>query len=182
MGMGSFEAEVRPDDLYVMARSPEGQLRAVMRFIAHCGSLSLDTMRRVGDTPNGLNEALVARALEVCRARGVDEVSLNYAGLGHLVRGEPSRNRVIRCLTRPAMAMLGGRFQMERLVRFNDKFAPEWRPRYLVYESRAALPLAIFRVLQAEGYVPERRQLRPPEAWPVLPRPLPGSAQAKGAG
>ena len=35
-----------------------------MRFLAHRDKLSLDTMRRVGETPNGLNEALVCHALE----------------------------------------------------------------------------------------------------------------------
>jgi lysyl-tRNA synthetase class 2 len=182
MGMGPFEAELRPNDLYVVARSPEGGLGAAMRFVAHCGHLSLDTMRRVGETPNGLNEALVARVLEVAAERGVEQVSLNYAGLGHLVRAQPSRNRAVRCLTRVAISVLGGRFQMERLVRFNDKFSPEWRPRYLVYESRGALPRAILRVLQAEGYLPERRRLALPPAWRELPRALPGSAQAKSAG
>ena len=83
----------RPNDLYLLARSPEGELGAVMRFVSHCGKLSLDTMRRVGETPNGLNEALVCRALKVARERGVTQVSLNYAGLAHLVRGEPSPRR-----------------------------------------------------------------------------------------
>jgi len=128
----------------------------VMRFIAHRGKLSLDTMRRVGETPNGLNEALVCRALEVARERGVREVSLNYAGLGHLVRTGPSGGPICRGLTRVALRLLAGQFQMERLVRFNEKFAPQWRPRYLVYESRRALPQSIIRVLQAEGYLPQR--------------------------
>jgi hypothetical protein len=35
MGMGSFDPDVRADDLYVLARSPEGELGAVMRFVAH---------------------------------------------------------------------------------------------------------------------------------------------------
>ena len=43
---------------------------------------------------------------------------------------------------------------MDRLVLFNQKFFPSWRPRYLIYESRAALPRSAFRVLQAEGYLP----------------------------
>jgi lysyl-tRNA synthetase class 2 len=81
MGMGAFEPEMRPSDLYLFARSPDGRLGGVMRFISHRGNLSLDTMHRVGETPNGLNEALVCRALEIARERGVGEVSLNYAGL-----------------------------------------------------------------------------------------------------
>ena len=58
MSMGEYELGVRPRDLYALAWSPGGQLQAVMRFLAHRGKLSLDTMRRVGETPNGLNEAL----------------------------------------------------------------------------------------------------------------------------
>ncbi len=54
------------------------------------------------------------------------------------------------------VGVLGRRFQMDRLVRFNSKFTPEWRPRYLVYESRLGLPRSAFRVLQAEGYIAER--------------------------
>jgi lysyl-tRNA synthetase class 2 len=179
MGMGSFTAELRPDDLYVLARSPAGELGGVMRFVTCGENLSLDTMQRVGDTPNGLNEALVARALEVARERGVAEVSLNYAGLAHLVRGEPSRNRVTRALTHLALGPLHRRFQLDRLVRFNEKFSPQWRPRYLVYESRAGLPRAIVRVLQVEGYLPEPRRSRLrealrgglPEAVPARLRP-----------
>jgi lysyl-tRNA synthetase, class II len=153
MSMGKFDPEVQPNDLFLMARSPEGELRAVMRFVAHRGKLSLDTMRRVGETPNGLNEALVCRALEIARAEGVSEVSLNYAGLGHLFRRGPSGNLMVRALTRWVLRQLSQHFQMERLVRFNEKFAPQWRPRYLVYESRVQLPRSVYRVLQAEGYV-----------------------------
>jgi lysyl-tRNA synthetase, class II len=163
MGMGAFEGGVRPGDLYLLARAPEGELHAVMRFIAHHGKLSLDTMRRVGETPNGLNEALVCRALELARAREVSEVSLNYAGLAHLIRqpvGGGWRHRAGASLILTACAR---RFQMERLVRFNEKFAPEWRPRYLVYESRARLPVAVIRTLQAEGYIPVPGRHAPPE-------------------
>lgn len=164
MSMGPFEVGVRPTDVYLLARSPQGGLAATMRFITHRGKLSLDTMRRVGETPNGLNEALVCRALELARERGIREVSLNYAGLAHLIRSGSSAGWLPRQSTKLAAAVLGRRFQMERLVRFNEKFAPEWRPRYLVYPSRRALPKAIYRVLQAEGYVSPPRRPEPAPA------------------
>ncbi len=176
MAMGEFESGVAPRDLYLIARSPEGDLRAVMRFISHRGKLSLDTMRRIGETPNGLNEALVCRALEVARERGVREVSLNYAGLGHLVRNEPSGGLLTRTLIRVAVGILGRRFQMERLVRFNEKFSPEWRPRYLVYESRIGLPRTVLRVLQVEGYLPQRTRQRTAIDGPIPRRGLPALA------
>jgi lysyl-tRNA synthetase class 2 len=179
MGMGSYEAEVRPDDLYALARSPEGELGAVMHFVSHCGRLSLDTMRRVGTTPNGLNEALVCQTLGVARDRGVRQVSLNYAGLAHLLRGEHRRRGVGRVSRILITAPLRRHFQMDRLVRFNDKFSPEWRPRFLVYESRTGLPWAVLRVLQAEGYLPQPSALRPPELRSSLPRVLARFTQAK---
>jgi lysyl-tRNA synthetase class 2 len=165
MAMGEFDLGVRPADLYVLARSPEGRLSAVMRFLSCGGNLSLDTMRRVGETPNGLNESLVCRALLFAREHGVGEVSLNYAGLGHLVRSGPSGSPPSRALQRMALDVLGRRFQMDRLVLFNSKFSPEWRPRYLVYESRRALPGAVLRVLQAEGYLRDRRRGDADRAW-----------------
>lgn len=177
MSLGEHEHGARGSDLLLLARSPEGELRAVMRFLGHHGNLSLDTMRRVGDTPNGLNEALVCHALAVARERGVVQVSLNYAGLAHLIRHPAAGNRVTRALRAQAIALLGRRFQMERLVRFNDKFSPEWQPRYLVYRSRAALPRSIYRVLQAEGYLPEPRAQHGhagrPRSGPDLHEPRP---------
>ena len=168
-----------PDDLYVLARSPHGTLGAAMHFVSHCGRLSLDTMRRAGDTPNGLNEALVCRALETARERGVNEVSLNYAGLAHLVRDTPSAHRF---LSGAITVALGRHFQMERLVRFNDKFAPQWRPRFLVYETRTALPRAVVGVLQAEGYIPEIRRPRIPRGRMPRPPAVTRPAHPRGAG
>lgn len=170
MGLGRFDAEVCADDLYVLARSPEGRLGATMRFAAHCGRLSLDTMRRSGETPNGLNEALVCHALLAARELGVRQVSLNYAGLAHLVRGTSPRSAINRALVELLVRALAGRFQLERLVRFNEKFSPDWRPRYLVYESRASLPRSVFRVLQAEGYLPGAERRRG-----IAPRPERGA-------
>jgi lysyl-tRNA synthetase class 2 len=168
MSMGEFELGVRPDDVYVLAWSPEQRLQGAMRFLAQRGKLSLDTMRRVGETPNGLNEALVCRALEFARDRGVEEVSLSYAGLAHLVRGDAFGSRFGRALIHALLTPLRGRFQMDRLVLFNQKFSPAWRPRYLVYESRGLLPRSVFRVLQAEGYLsppPPARRRRDGDRW-----------------
>jgi lysyl-tRNA synthetase class 2 len=83
------------------------------------------------------------------------------------------RQRVLRA----ALRAVHGRFQLERLVRFNEKFFPTWRPRYLVYGRRTHLPLAALRVLQAEAY------LRPPRARPLSAgwKPAPGPAATAAA-
>jgi len=84
-------------------------------------------------------------------------------GLDHLapgathVRGCRSGSLFLGCVLGGLAAAEGGsRFQMDRLVLLNDKFSPCWRARYVVFESRAALPRAVFQVLGAEGYLSRR--------------------------
>jgi hypothetical protein len=68
-------------------------------------------------------------------------------------------------------------------VTFNEKFSPAWRPRYLVFQSRLLLPLAVLRVLQAEGYVRQPRWSRAGDGSLSLPRPLPRThAERPGIG
>lgn len=146
--------------LYVLAREPGGELRAFLRFAEYERGLSLDVMRRAPGTPNGLNEAMVVAALVHARDQRLAAVSLNFAGFAHVMGTEPLptwRQRVARWLLNRAH----GRFQLERLVHFNDKFGPRWEPRHLVYTGRVSLPAAALRVLQAEAYVrpPRRRAL-----------------------
>ena len=157
--------------VYVVARGPDRRVCAFLHFLSYPEGLSLDAMRRLGGEPNGLNEALVARVLEYARERGIGGVSLNFAGFAHVMAADAAlsrRQRVLRfCLERTH-----GRFQLERLVSFNRKFMPLWRPRYLVYGARTHLPVAAFRVLQAEAYIrpPRTRPLR--SGWRPLPRPV----------
>lgn len=163
------------DALFVLARDPAGMPAAFLRFVRYPGGLSLDAMRRAESAPNGLCEAMVATALTHAAAEGVTEVSLNFAGFGHVMSAEPAalppRQRALRWLLRHS----GGRFQLERLSRFNAKFTPVWRPRYLLYRGRLGLPLAGLRVLQAEAYVaaPHARELR--DRWRATPLPAPVS-------
>ena len=159
------------DGLYVLARDPGGCVTAFLHFLPYEGGLSLDAMRRVGDEPNGLNEALVVRALEHAREHGVREVSLNFAGFAHIMAADAAltrRQRLFRLLLR----CVHGRFQLERLVRFNEKFFPAWRPRFLVYGTRTQLPLAALRVLQAEAYIKPPRPRPLTAGWRPLPHPV----------
>ncbi|HEV7458909.1 MAG TPA: phosphatidylglycerol lysyltransferase domain-containing protein [Solirubrobacteraceae bacterium] len=162
--------EERGDGLYVLARNPDGELCSFLHFVRYEAGLSLDVMRRRGEEPNGLNEAMVVAALEHARAAGMREVSLNFAGCAHLMAPH-ERPTLRRRVARFALRRMHGRFQLERLMRFNEKFFPTWRPRYLVYAGRARLPLAALRVLQAEGYV------RAPAATPLRSarRPAPNA-------
>ena len=169
-----------PEDeqmVHVLARDPSGRVGAVLRFLPYRQGLSLDAMRRTAGAPNGLTEALVALALEYARAERITEVSLNFAGFGHLMAPGRPLNRRER-LAQLALRSAHRRFQLERLSFFNQKFDPAWRPRYLLFESRAGLARSGLRVLQAEAYIraprqrPLARRWRPREPVPQgVPNP-----------
>src|SRR5205814_5865095 len=115
-------------------------------------------------------DSLVAAVLERAREEGCGEVSLNFAGFGHLMAADTLERRSHR-IARWGLRRLHGRFQLERLARFAQKFGPTWRPRYLVYTTRTRLPLAAVRVLQAEAYLRARPPRPSQDAW--LPSPIP---------
>ncbi len=166
-----------PEDeqmLYVLGRDPDGRVQALLRFVPYGAGLSLDAMRRAGDVPNGLTEALVVRALEHARREGASEVSLNFAGFGHIMAAGRELSGPQRA-ARVALGLAHNRFQLERLSAFNQKFEPAWRPRYLVYGSRSQFPRAALRVLQAEAY------LRPPRSRPRHERWMPPTWHPPGS-
>lgn len=161
----------RNGGIYVLGRDPEGHLRSFLNFAPFRGGLSLDLMRRAGDEPNGLTEAMVVAAIECARERELGSVSLNFAGFAHVMAADAALSRSQRLL-RWVLRLFHGRFQLERLVRFNGKFFPRWQPRYLVYDGLTSLPLSALRVLQAEAYLPAPDDARRSFAWaPAWVRP-----------
>ena len=114
-------------------------------------------MRRDCATPNGLEEFLVARGIELLRAERIDEISLNFAAFARAMH-EPG-SRVERALGRAA-GLLNPYFQIESLYRFNAKFEPGWVPRYLVCEGVLGIPRAGLAALRAEGQLPALRLAR----------------------
>ena len=169
------------DSLYVLGRDATGELCAFLRFAAYPGGLSLDAMRRLGNDPNGVNEALIVEALGWACDHGVREVSLNFAGFSHVMapRGELTvRERALRALLRLAH----GRFQLDRLARFNERFGPTWRPRYLVHRGLLGLPREGLRVLQAEAYVRAPRARPLAGGWRPAAHPAHLATEAPTAG
>jgi lysyl-tRNA synthetase class 2 len=157
-------------DVYAIARDPAGEVRAFQRYVGYRRGLSLDAMRRLDDQPNGIADSLVAAVLEHARVTGCREVSLNFSGFGHLMAADTLERRSHR-IARWSLQRLHGRFQLERLARFAEKFRPQWRARHVVYTGRTRLPLAALRIMQAEAYLKPPQPARRRDAW--LPAPIP---------
>jgi lysyl-tRNA synthetase class 2 len=136
MAMDSLHGRHLADTWVVIARDAGGTARGFLHFVPTYGraAASLSFMRRDKvDVPNGLNDALVVRAIELLRDEcGVEEVSLNFAAFARLLHSPEGLWE--RFLGRVAKALTPF-FQIESLYRFNAKFSPRWVPRYLCYEG-----------------------------------------------
>ena len=156
MAMDSLTGEHQAESVVILARDESGAFRGFLHFVPSFGrpAMSLSFMRRERNTPNGLTEFLVVKAVELLRERGIEEISLNFAAFGRLL--ERPSGRLERRLGK--LVALGNRyFQTESLYRFNAKFSPHWEPRYLVYESVLGLPRVGLAAITAEGQRPQRR-------------------------
>jgi lysyl-tRNA synthetase, class II len=153
MAMDSLEAAHQPDSVVVLARDADGAVRGFLHFVPSYGraTMSLSFMRRDRDTPNGLTEFLVVKAIELLRERGIEELSLNFAAFARLLRRP--RGAAERALSR-GLSLADRFFQVERLYRFNAKFDPRWEPRYLVFEGALGLPRVGLAAMLVEGQLP----------------------------
>ena len=176
MAMDSLRNPAGEDTLVVYAVDEGGTIRGFLHFVPTYGraAVSLSYMRRQRETPNGLTEFLVAEGIEHLRARGIAEVSLNFAAFARFIR-QPS-GVAERALGR-ALAVGDTWFQIERLYRFNAKFFPRWEPRYFMYERRLGLPRAGIAALWLEGQLPKPTTPPPPRGRERLSRPLPASPE-----
>ena len=154
MAMDSLQGPHLRDSVVLIARNGEGAVGGFLHFVPLYGrpAMSLSFMRREHDTPNGLTEFMVVRAIEQLRERDVEELSLNFATFARWMHS-PS-NVLERALGRLAK-IFNPYFQIESLYRFNAKFFPRWEPRYLMFEGALGLPRAGLAAVWVEGQLPK---------------------------
>jgi lysyl-tRNA synthetase class 2 len=136
-----FDAAERPHGFLHFAVTPAGQ------------ALSLSSMPRLSDTPNGFNEWLVCEAVAWARDHDFERVSLNFAPFAALLAPDGELSTVQR-VEAVALRSLKGHFQLDNLLHFNRKFLPSWQRRFVVYERRLDLPRVGIAALAAEAYLP----------------------------
>ena len=143
------------DALFVVGRGPDGRPDGFLHF-AVCprgAALSLSSMPRRRDTPNGFNEWLICETVAWAREHGFERVSLNFAPFAALLAPGAELSSMQR-MERRALLALKGHFQLDNLLLFNRKFFPTWQRRFVVYERRRDLPRVGLAALAAEAYLP----------------------------
>jgi phosphatidylglycerol lysyltransferase len=115
-------------------------------------------MRHRADAPNGAMDYLLTKLFLDCRAQGFRRFSLGMAPLDGFREGEepgPEERAIHYFLRR-----MGFLFSYSGLRHYKAKFADEWEPRYLIYQSVLALPqvaLALTKVSELRWSRQERK-------------------------
>src|SRR5262249_49018790 len=155
MAMDALFALDDRDAVFLIGFDPDGVPAGFLHFaIAHAGNaLSLSSMPRLRDVPNGFNEWLICESIEWARGRGYTRVSLNFSPFAALLvpEGELTRGQQLQAAT---LRRLKGRFQLDNLLHFNRKFFPQWQRRFVVYERRRDLPRVGVAALAAQADLP----------------------------
>ena len=143
------------DAIFVVGFDEAGRARGFLHF-AMCprgSALSLSSMPRARDVPNGFTEWLICVAIDRAKAEGIARVSLNFSPFAALLSpdGELSVAQRIQAATLRRMKPW---FQLDNLLLFNRKFFPSWNRRFVVYERRRDLPRVGIAALAAEAYLP----------------------------
>jgi lysyl-tRNA synthetase class 2 len=123
----------RSDCVVAIATDRDGEPQAFARF-ATCAAgrvLTLDVAPRRAEAPNGVVERLIVDVLDYGRARGVAELSLNFAGFRRVYAGRGPAARAAAGLAH----LLDGWIELGPLYRFTAKFHPGWRPRRVLMRS-----------------------------------------------
>jgi lysyl-tRNA synthetase, class II len=143
------------DAVFIVGFDADRRPMGLLHFcVSHAGSaLSLSSMPRRREVPNGFNEWLICEAVAWARENGFARVSLNFSPFAALLAPGARLTRSQR-LQAAVLRRLKGWFQLDNLLLFNRKFMPDWEPRYVVYERRRDLPRVGVAALAAESYLP----------------------------
>ena len=111
-------------------------------------SLSLDASRKYRNVPNGLTEFLLIQSLEHFKKNGIRTVSLNFATF-YLSKSDIHQSSY-KILVTHFYKVLSLIYKTNTLYKFNNKFLPSWKDRYIVFEKRRYLPNYLFAVAKTE--------------------------------
>jgi lysyl-tRNA synthetase class 2 len=149
-------------DCVVATAHRDGQLQGLLHFVPWgADGLSLDLMRRDRGADNGLNEYMIASLVEKCGDLGVRRVSLNFAVFRDaLERGARIGAGPVSRAWRRALLIASRWWQIETLYRFNEKFRPEWDPRFISFPSTRDIPRIAVAALEAEAFLVRPHRLK----------------------
>jgi lysyl-tRNA synthetase, class II len=164
------------DAMFVIGHDELGRVNGFLH-LAVCQpsrSLSLSTMPRWRDTPNGLTAWLIVEAVWWAHHHGFTRLSLNFSPFAGLL-GSHDQLPSMQRLQRRALLRLKGvlALQLDNLLQFNSQFDPTWQHRYVILQAWADLPRVAVAAMAAEGYLPHAGLIRGRGWSPATPQAPP---------
>jgi lysyl-tRNA synthetase class 2 len=175
------------DAVFVIGRDELGRITGFLHLavVPPSRSLSLSTMPRCWDAPNGFTAWLIVEAVSWARAKGFTHVSLNFSPFAGLLASKVGLPPMQRLLRRALLRLKGIlALQLDNLLRFNAQFDPAWQRRYVILQAWTSLPCVAVAAMAAEGYLPHATLIRGRGWTPVTaqaPMPEPPAATAPAA-
>ena len=161
--------------LLAVCLDPDGRPVAFNQYVPapDIGGWSLDLMRRTNDpdAPNGLTDFVVIETALWMQAQGQRGLCLNFAVMRAVLAGELG-DGPWRTVEQKTMHHFSESMQIESLWKFNEKYDPVWRPRYVVTDAEVERARAGIAVARAESFVElpvVGHLLKPPKAHPTDP-------------
>ncbi len=179
-----------PDDkglLFAVALDAEDRPAGFCQYVPAraINGWSLDLMRRseAEGVPNGITEFIVAKTIDHLRAEGAVGLALNFATFRAVLASEAG-DRLMQRAQKWVLERVGDSMQIESLWAFNEKFQPEWHPRYAAYDSPEHMLSASIAVARAESFfdIPIIGRFFKPSADDSRERPRSVAAEPVGAG
>ena len=154
MSMDRF-GEMYDGDCFVTIVILEGQIKGFLYFVPWGDDrISLDRMMREKNVDPGLTELMIVETVEFARENRLTHISLNFAAFRSLFeRAEKISAGPIVRTTRNIIRFFSNWFQVESLYRFNAKFQPQWRTRYVLYPKAKDLVSVAWAALRAERFI-----------------------------
>ena len=101
--------------------------------------------------PNGITEFIVAKTIDHLRREGSVGLALNFATFRAVLASEAG-DRLVQRAQKWFLERMSDSMQIESLWTFNEKFQPEWHPRYAAYDSPEHILSASIAVARAESF------------------------------
>ncbi len=154
MGLDRF-GEAFDDECIITIAELDGVKTGFLHFVPWDeSSISLDRMQRERGSDPGVTELMIVATTEWAQQNNIKYISLNFAAFRSLFEraDKISAGFVTRSL-RNIIRFFSNWFPVESLYRFNAKFQPEWRTRYVLYPSAKDLPKVGMAAIRAEKFI-----------------------------
>ncbi|HEY7938359.1 MAG TPA: DUF2156 domain-containing protein, partial [Acidimicrobiales bacterium] len=168
--------------LLAVCFGPDGTPAAFCQYVPAPAikGYSLDLMRRSEreEHPNGLTDYVVVETMTHLREQGMVGLGLNFATMRGVLAGERG-DGLSKKVERWFYRKMSDSMQIESLWKYNDKFDPDWVPRYACYDSPEHMLASAAALAKAESWweIPVIGRFFQPDAKgssiPALPDPEP---------